>query len=117
MTQYSEYLQKIVAFARPWDATAAPAEAPCGTIDAFLKLDDYRIVADNESVDIPDEITITARFDDDELYETEELAEVYLAQGLTQQAVDIYRRLSLVNPEKSAYFAQIITQIENYKTE
>ena len=39
---------------------------------------------------------------------TEELAAIYLAQGLTGPAVEIYRRLSLLNPEKSVYFAEII---------
>ena len=47
---------------------------------------------------------------------TEELAEIYLAQGLCDEAVGIYRKLSLLYPEKSVYFAEIIGRIGN-KTE
>jgi hypothetical protein len=36
---------------------------------------------------------------------TEAMAEVYEKQGLHEKAVDVYRKLSLLNPGKSAYFA------------
>ena len=44
---------------------------------------------------------------------TEALAEIYLAQGLRDKSVAIYRKLSLRNPEKSVYFAELIGKIEN----
>jgi len=36
---------------------------------------------------------------------TETLADVYLAQGMVDKAMQIYKQLSLVYPEKRAYFA------------
>jgi hypothetical protein len=42
---------------------------------------------------------------------TETMAEVCLQQGLTEKAIDIYRKLSLLDPAKSAYFAGLIKKI------
>ncbi len=44
---------------------------------------------------------------------TETLAEVYLKQGKTERALDIYKKLSLKFPEKSSYFAKKINAINN----
>jgi len=43
---------------------------------------------------------------------TEAMAEVFALQGRRQKATEIYRKLSLLNPHKSAYFA---AKIENLK--
>ena len=49
----------------------------------------------------------------DEAFETETLAKLMVRQGKLQRAEDIYKKLSLKFPEKSAYFA---TQIEKLKS-
>jgi hypothetical protein len=42
---------------------------------------------------------------------TEAMAEVYLKQGLQEKAVDIYRKLSLLDPSRSATFAAKIAEL------
>ncbi len=81
-------------------------------IDEFLKKGEYKIVPQEGTPETGpgEEETVT----DDELV-TEELAEIYLAQGLYDQAGAIYRKLSLLYPEKSVYFAEIIDKIGSIK--
>ena len=80
-------------------------------IDRFLKMGDYRIVA--EAGDDAEEITTEANFDEEDDLVSEELAEIYAQQGLKMQAIEIYRKLSLLNPKKSAYFADQIEKLKN----
>ena len=42
---------------------------------------------------------------------TEAMAEVLAKQGMRQRARAVYEKLSLLNPEKSAYFAAKIEQL------
>ena len=80
-------------------------------IDRFLRTEPRRIVA--EEGEVEQEITTSADIDDEEDMVSEELAEVYLAQGLKDMAKETYRKLSLLNPEKSIYFAEIISKIDS----
>lgn len=79
-------------------------------INRFLKEKELRIVAQEGEVE--EEITTEADLDEEDDLVSEELAEVYLQQGLKMEALAIYRRLSLLNPEKSVYFAEIIQRLE-----
>ena len=76
-------------------------------IDRFLRSDNYRIVAEEDG---PAEEILTEAEEDDLV--SEELAEVYLAQGLKDMARETYRKLSLLNPEKSVYFAELIAKLD-----
>ena len=80
-------------------------------ISRFLKLDDYRIVAEDGEVE--SEVKTEADFDEDDDLVSEELAEIYAKQGLNSEAIEIYRKLSLLNPKKSAYFADQIEKLSN----
>ncbi len=42
---------------------------------------------------------------------TEAMAEILLMQGLRDKAIDIFRKLSLLNPDKSGYFASRIEEL------
>ena len=79
-------------------------------IDRFLSTEHHRIVAQEGEPD--SEIVVEPEFEDEEDMVSEELAEVYLAQGLKDMAKETYRKLSLVNPEKSVYFAELIEKID-----
>lgn len=111
-----------VALVAPWrvesslraaavDVRALTALSSLDVIDRFLREEDLRIVAgEGEPVD---EVVTEARLDDEDELVSEELAEIYLAQGLRDKAIAIYRKLSLRNPEKSVYFAALIGKLEN----
>ena len=77
-------------------------------IDRFLKRNDYRITAEDGDADDISKIEIE---DVDDLV-SEELAELYANQRLYAEAIDTYRKLSLLNSEKSIYFAGLIAQLE-----
>ena len=112
-----EAATRLVAMLHP-TATLRPEEIDFETlrhvsaediIERFLKLDDYRIVAkdgDDSDLAAPD------MEEDDELV-SEEIAEIYEKQGLYAEAIATYRKLSLLNSEKSIYFARLISDIEN----
>lgn len=95
---------------RPVDARALREETAEDRIERFLREGDYRIVARQEEV--TEEIRTEAELDEEDDVVSEELAEIYLAQGLCAEAAAIYRKLSLRNPEKSVYFAELIRKIE-----
>ncbi len=80
-------------------------------IDKFLECDDLRIVADLS--DKYDNLNLDVDFDYEDEFVSEDLAKIYLEQGLNDQAIAIYRKLSLLNSEKSVYFASLIAEIEN----
>ena len=99
----------VDSFATTVDSLAADTSNQL--IDRFLKAGDYRIVA--EPGDDAESITTEAEFDDEDDLVSEEIAEIYAAQGLNSQAIAIYRKLSLLNPKKSAYFADQIEKLSN----
>uniref|UniRef100_UPI004056F2E7 hypothetical protein n=1 Tax=Alistipes sp. TaxID=1872444 RepID=UPI004056F2E7 len=87
------------------------AEESAGEIiSRFLRKADYRIIA--EEGDVEGDILTEAEIDDEDDLVSEDLAEIYLTQGLKCEAIEIYRKLSLLNSEKSAYFAEKIESIE-----
>lgn len=89
---------------RLWEVT------PGEIIDRFLGEEDLRIVARDEGPE--EEVVTSAELDDDDCLVSEELAAIYRAQGLDDRAEAIYRKLSLLNPEKSVYFAELIAGLK-----
>ena len=92
------------------DAEKIAEESEGEIISRFLRKGEYRIVAGEGEVD--DDVMTEAEIDEEDDLVSEELAEIYLAQGLKCEAIEIYRKLSLLNSEKSVYFAEKIESIE-----
>ena len=86
-----------------------PLDITMEVIDRFLAEEPKRMVP-REGIPQGDMSAESVANDDDPA--SEELAEIYLAQGLTKRAKAIYAKLSLLYPEKSVYFAEIIDRID-----
>ncbi len=50
----------------------------------------------------------------DEDFYTETLGKIYAEQGFSQRALEVYEKLILLYPEKSAYFAALIEEIKKH---
>lgn len=99
-------------------AEDAPAEKPQGSkpsdlIDRFLGGDNLPAAPKAEFFNP----TNMARMSlvDDSAFVSETLAEIYVRQQYYEKALEAFRQLSLANPEKSAYFASRIAEINRLK--
>lgn len=81
-------------------------------IDEFLSHENAgeRIAPPPETDEPQEDISAESVAEDGEIA-TETLAAIYLAQGRADRAVEIYYKLSLKYPEKSAYFADLIADV------
>lgn len=98
---------------RPVDVDILRKETEGEIINRFLDSGDWKIVADEEGEE--KEVRTEAELTGDEDIVSEEIAEIYASQGLTEEAVQAFEKLSLLFPEKSVYFAGRISEIKNEK--
>ncbi len=76
-------------------------------LTAMLQQQKLSVVAGEENDVIPEAVFKQAisSISPQENLATEALAEILVKQGKTEQAIEMYEKLSLKYPEKSAYFA------------
>ncbi len=114
-------LPPLASLADPWRAEASFGSRAIDAaqllhltaddlIDRFLGEEELRIVAEEGGP--VDDVRVAAELSEDEELVSEPLAAIYAAQGLRDEAIAIYRKLSLLNPEKSVYFAELIDRLE-----
>ena len=88
-------------------ATPEPVASKSAIIERFIR-EEPRISRPKAAFFNPTESAVRSNLDEEEIV-SETLARLYAQQGNIQKAIHIYEKLSLINQEKSRYFA---TQIE-----
>ncbi len=81
-------------------------------INKFLEKGEHKIVAEAQGADTPVDMSQGDVQLDGEIV-SENLAQIYLDQRLFDRAKEVYGKLSLLYPEKSAYFADLIEKIDH----
>ena len=94
---------------------AEAVDTTLSLIDDFIGSGDHHRIVIGEQTGEESMAHFGGEDDDDEEFVSEELAEIYAKQGLFDEAIAIYRKLSLQNSQKSIYFAELIGQL-NEKT-
>jgi hypothetical protein len=87
------------------------AATKASLIDKFI-LEEPRISKPNATFFNPTDSSIRSNFDEEEIV-SETLAQLYASQGNLQKAKHIYEKLSLINQEKSRYFAAQIEKLNS----
>lgn len=93
---------------------AKEEEAEQKALKAMWQQQKLAAANEEESEEIPEqvfEMAVNSISRKDELV-SESLAEVYARQGKKEKAIDMYQKLSLLNPEKNAYFAAKIENLQ-----
>jgi len=71
------------------------------------------LLPEEQAPDDPAEAIVSASIRENQDLATETLAEIFLRQGQKVKAVEVYERLILIFPEKTAFFAAKIENIKN----
>ncbi len=93
---------------------AREEEAEQKALKAMWQQQKLAAAIEEESEEIPEqvfEMAVNSISRKDELV-SESLADVYAKQGKKEKAIDMYHKLSLLNPEKNAYFAAKIENLQ-----
>lgn len=93
-----------------FDIADGEEDAPVDLIDQFIK-ENPRIIPRLDLEDARGDMSIDGTAEDEEIV-TETLADIYEQQGLYNKAKEAYGKLILKFPEKKAYFASRITELE-----
>ena len=79
-------------------------------LKTMKKVHDQKLPTEQVSIDLSVQ-HLAEKSNKEEEVLTESMADVYLQQGKTNKAKEIYEKLSLLNPSKNAYFAGKLKQI------
>lgn len=91
--------------------TPEEGDSTLSLIDDFISSGDHHRIVIGEQTTEESMATFGGENDDEDDFVSEELAEIYAKQGLFDDAIAIYRKLSLQDLQKSVYFAELIGQL------
>ena len=90
------------------------------TKEDFAELDDsqpFKVGAigsvDNSQSIGSEGVVKNGTVDDSDIFYTETLAKIYAEQGYYEEAMKVYSKLILLYPEKSAYFATLVSEVKS----
>lgn len=95
------------------ETTEEKQKEPSNLIDNFIKKEP-RIERNIEISDAQEDVSQSS-LQENNSFMSETLASIYLKQKLFNKAILVYRKLELINPQKSVYFANRIKEIEKLK--
>lgn len=95
---------KLSEEAQPTDKLGKQLKSFTEWLKTMKKVHEGKLPAGNENMDAAVQQLAEKSNKEDEIL-TESMAEVYMQQGKFKKAHEIYEKLSLLNPTKSAYFA------------
>lgn len=107
---FAEWLKHISSH----NKKAKEEEADKKALKAMWQQQKLAAAIEEESDEIPEqvfEMAVNSISRKDELV-SESLAEVYAKQGKKEKAMEMYQKLSLLNPEKNTYFAAKIENLQ-----
>lgn len=99
---------KLSQETQPTDKLGKQLKSFTEWLKTMKKVHDSKLINDNP-IDLAVQ-NLAEKSNEEEEINTESMAEVFIQQGKREKARDVYRKLSLQNPSKSAYFA---AKIEN----
>ncbi|MEP6711197.1 MAG: hypothetical protein ABJA37_02220 [Ferruginibacter sp.] len=102
---------KLSEEAQPTDKLGKQLKSFTEWLKTMKKVHDSKLPEGNEQFDATVQRLAEKSNKEDEVV-TEAMADAYLQQGKTAKAADIYLKLSLLNPAKSAFFAAKIEQLK-----
>ena len=103
---------EVETVAETAEVVAESEDTTLSLIDDFIGSGDHHRIVIGEQTGEESMAVFGSGDEDDEEFVSEELAEIYAKQGLFDEAIAIYRKLSLQDLQKSIYFAELIGQLE-----
>ncbi len=108
-----EFVEEAVVSKPAEDTKSLRKQRQTDLIDKFI-ITNPRIEPSREKTDIPAEDLSRHSSEENGVFVTDTLAQIYVHQGYYSKAIDIYEKLSLKFPEKSSYFATQIEKVKEY---